>query len=299
MDTCYGDNQALNCHCSGDASCAYTSSIEKGLLQVDKWMKSHPNEVTIIHFNNNAQDEYREEIAESLKDVLLKLWKPNSSSKLAMNTYYKSHEWKWPTLGDAIRLNQRVFIFMDNNLGQHLSWHTNWFVTSNGVIASSWDSNAVSSSCSSITTNAKKKCYPYADFTELSAFGSYGLCTWNMATLCSRWLGEAEEECYRLREPMGKTVNFLLVDWIDYYHGEESVINKAKFMNQKNIKKYLGKSIFFPELTGCSYDSNRSGKYCFKYCSEYGWCWVNQFCGDNADICKQKDYPCYSSCEYH
>ena len=104
---------------------------------------------------------------------------------------------------------------------------------------------------------------------------------------------------YRLREPMGKTVNFLLVDWIDYYHGEESVINKAKFMNQKNIKKYLGKSIFFPELTGCSYDSNRSGKYCFKYCSEYGWCWVNQFCGDNADICKQKDYPCYSSCEYH
>ncbi len=47
VDTCYGENEALNCHCSGSGSCAYTGSIEKGLLQIDKWMKSHSNEVMI------------------------------------------------------------------------------------------------------------------------------------------------------------------------------------------------------------------------------------------------------------
>jgi hypothetical protein len=47
VDTCYGENEALNCHCSGSdgTNCAYTGSIEKGLRQIDNWMKSHANEV--------------------------------------------------------------------------------------------------------------------------------------------------------------------------------------------------------------------------------------------------------------
>lgn len=298
VDTCYRHNKVVNCHCSGSGDCAYTGSMEKGLSQIDRWMNSHPNEVIIIHFNNNAQNVYRDKIANSLEKVLLKLWKPNSSGTLAMNTHYRTNNWKWPTLGDAIRQNQRIFVFMDNNLSQHIYRLHHWFVRSNGIIGSTWDTNSVSSSCSGITTNAKKKCSRSSDFTDLSAFGSYGLCTWDMATVCSKWLGEAEEECYRLRERKGKTVNFLLVDWIDYYHGKESVINKAKFMNQKNVKKYLGKSIFFPELAGCSYHSGWEGKYCYKYCAKYGRCWVNQYCGDNADVCKKKDYQCHSSCEY-
>ena len=297
VDTCYRRNKVVNCHCSESGGCAYTGSMEKGLSQIDMWMNSHANEVIIIHFNNNAQNSYRDKIAKSLEKLLLKLWKPNSSGTLAMNTHYRTI-WKWPTLGDAILLNQRIFIFMDNNLSQHIYRRYNWLVRSNGVIRSTWDTNSVSIRCSGITTNAKKKCSQYSDFTDLSAFGSYGLCTWDMATVCSKWLGEAEEECYRVRERIGKTVNFLLVDWIDYYHGKESVINKAKFMNQKNVKKYLGKSIFFPELTGCSYHSSWEGKYCYKYCAKYGWCWINQHCGDNADVCKKKDYQCHSSCEY-
>ncbi len=163
-----------------------------------------------------------------------------------MNIHYKTYYWKWPTLANAIRINQRIFVFMENNLSQHISWRHKWLVRSNRFIASTWDSNPVTAtSCSGITTNAKKKCRRHADFIELSAFGSYGLCTWDMATICSRWLGEAQNECYNLRKTMGKTVNFLLVDWIDYYHGQESVINKAKFMNQENVRKYLGKNVSY------------------------------------------------------
>ena len=119
-------------------------------------MKSHPNEVVVIHFNQNAQNGHRDKIAKGLEKMLLKLWKPNRSGKLAMNTYYKTGNWKWPTLGDAIRANQKIFIFMDNNLSQHLSWRSAWLVRSNGIIASTWDSNPVSVSCSGITANAKK-----------------------------------------------------------------------------------------------------------------------------------------------
>ena len=95
IDTCYGSNyganEALNCHCpSGgkEFECAYANSIEKGLFQIEEWMKSIPNEVVIIHFNRDSQEDYRDKIAKSLEAVLLQLWSPNNVHKLAMNTYY-------------------------------------------------------------------------------------------------------------------------------------------------------------------------------------------------------------------
>lgn len=297
IDTCYGTNEALNCHCPiGGKDCGYAGSIEKGLLQIDGWMKSNPNEVVIIHFNRDSQQAYRNKIAKSLEAVLLKLWPETSVNKLAMNTYY-NHNNKWPTLKEAVTSHQRIFIFMDNGLALHLQ-NYGWLVKSNGRIASTWDTNPVTSSCSAITTNAKSKCVNNAEFIDLSAFGSYGLCTWHMAHICSKWLGESQEACYQKRELNGKTVNFLLVDWSDWYYREESVVNKAKFMNQKNIKKYLGRDIFFPELQGCSYNAGWFRNYCWEYCAEYGWCWINQYCGNNAGICKQKSYSCYSGCGY-
>ena len=295
IDTCYGTNEALNCHC-GAGSCCYSGSIEKGLTQINSWLTSNDEEVVFIHFNRDSQTDYRVKIAKSLEATLLKLWPPTSTSSLGMNTYYKTTG-RWPTLKEAIRSNKKIFIFMDNGLAQHLGSSHDWLVQSNGKIADTWDTVAVSSSCSSITTNAESKCRnSWASFMSLAAFGSYGLCTWDMATICSKWIGEAQEACYQKRKLYKKTVNFLLVDWLDYYSGGESVVNKAKFMNQKNIKEYLGKDIFFPELQGCSYHPGWFKNYCWKYCAEYGWCWINQYCGDNASICKQKSYSCYSSC---
>ena len=298
IDTCYGDGEVLNCHCGPDGTCAYTGSMEKALLQIDEWMKAHPSEVVIIHFNRDAQEDYRKQIAQDLMSLLLNLWNPNgNTNSLTMSTYYHVHQ-QWPTLGEAIQNTQRIFVFMDNNLSMHIS-KQNWLITSNNIIQSTWANNPVSSSCSSITSNAKSKCATSSDFIELSAFGSYGLCTWDMATLCSKWLGEAQEECYKIRKRNQRTVNFLMVDWAtDYYSGEESVVNKAKFMNQKNIKQYLYKDVYFPELSGCSYHPGWFYNYCWKYCAEYGWCWVNTYCGNNEGICRQQDYPCYSSCGY-
>ena len=120
-----------------------------------------------------------------------------------------------------------------------------------------------------------------------------------MASICAKWLGEAQDACYDKRSPNNKTVTFLLVDWLEYDWGGESVVNKAKFMNQKNIQNYLGKDIFFPELQGCSYHSGWFDSYCWKYCPTFGWCWVNQYCGKDANICKQTPLSCYSGCGYY
>ena len=301
IDTCYGKTEAMNCHCNNGKDCAYAGSIEKGLSEINKWMNSHPYEIAVVHFNRDVQNYKVSDIYKSIAASLLKFWKPNTSGKLAMSTYYKNNNFQWPVVKDAISSNQRIFVFMDNKLYQYsLNVHREWLVKSNYLIASTWDTNPVSSSCSGITTNAEKKCSTTATFIDLSAFGSYGLCTWDMATICSKWLGEADEACYKLRVKNNKAVNFLLVDWLDYHKGGESVVNKAKFMNQKNIKKYLGKSIFFPELTGCSYHPGWLRNYCWKYCSEYGWCWINKYCGSDASVCQQQDYPCYSaSCGYN
>ncbi|XP_028416051.1 uncharacterized protein LOC114539636 [Dendronephthya gigantea] len=299
IETCFGETEALNCHC-GKNVCAYAGSIEEGLKQIDSWMQSHPSEVAIIHFNSNVQKGYEKNISRSIESTLMKLWPPNNSGKLAMSGYYMTHG-NWPKLKDAIRPNERILIFVAYELYQYMSLQHKWLVLSFGQIVSTRDTNPVTSSCSGITEQAKEKCGipgSFYTFIEVSAFGSYGKCIWDMAETCSSWLGEAAFECYNLRERRDLTVNFLLVDWVDYFAGGESVINKAKFMNQKNIQMYLGKSIFFPELSGCAYHSSSHSNYCWKYCAKYGWCWINVKCGEDPDVCKKQDYRCYSSCGY-
>ena len=297
IDTCYKDNRVVNCHC-GAGSCAYTGSMEKALQQIDAWMKTHTSEVIVINFGRDAQEDYRQKIAQGLKSLLLSLWDPSRTNNPIMSIYYRTNN-RWPTLREAVQSRQRILIFMDNNLSQHIP-NQNWLITSNNIIGLTWGIVTVSpTSCSGITRDAKSKCGTSSDLIVLAAGGTSGLCTWDMATVCSKWLGEAQEECYKIRKRSGRTVNFLHVDWaVDYYSGEESVVNKAKFMNQKNIKQYLNKDIYFPELSGCSYHAGWFGSYCWKYCSRYGWCWINQYCGYNAGVCKQKDYSCYSSCGY-
>ena len=176
----------------------------------------------------------------------------------------------------------------------------NWSHQSNAYIASSWGSNWFTTSCDGITRHAKSKCTSTKDFMDLSAFGTAGLCTWEMADTCTIFLGQAQEECLNKRiNSGGRTVNFLLVDWIKYYYKEEHVVNKAKFMNEKNIQRYLNRNIFLPELQGCSYHAGWFYHYCWKYCPKYGWCWVNTYCGKDHGICKRSELSCYGSCGYY
>ena len=298
IDTCYHNNEAMNCHCPGGGKsgkhCGYSGSIEKGLVQIDLWMKAHPSEVIMINFGRDVQGGYQKKIAKSIRTTLLKLWGP-SKAGLKMSDHYRKNHGRWPTLKDAISSNKRIFILMHSNLQRFLLsdyWNSKWLLMSNHLVASTWKTLHVALSCSGIVTSAKAKCATRTTFLDLEAIGSYGLCTRDMAKVCSKWLGQAQQACYDKRKTHGKTVNILLVDWVSNYSGYESVVNKAKFMNLKNIANYLGKKIFFPEMQGCSKN------YCWKLCEEYGWCWSNVYCGADEGICKRQSFECNGKCGY-
>ena len=297
IDTCYKGDEAVNCHCGPDNVCAYTGSVMKAMKQIDSWMKPRTTEVVIIHFNHNAQSPWENQIADSLQKTLLSLWNPNGGGSLLMNTYHHRY-FVWPTLRTAIAEKQRIFIFMDRKLERF--YPHDWLHRSDTLIESSWGTVTFTTRCNGITKYAESKCNSTKVFMELSAVGTKGLCVKDMAYKCSKWLGEAAEACLNKRKSKGGgTVNFLTVDYVEYYHEEESIINKAKYMNKKNIKRYLGRDIFFPELAGCSYHAGWARHYCWTYCPKYGWCWVNLRCGSDNGICKRSEIFCYGSCGYY
>jgi len=50
--------------------------------------------------------------------------------------------------------------------------------------------------------------------------------------------------------------------------------------------------------TGCDYNSNWAGSYCWQECHPVGgWCWVDKYCGYGEDECEiGNPFLCYSSC---
>ncbi len=122
FDTCYVDEctnslcpeGVWTCHSNG-----FAGPLEKALLQIDEWMKSHPNEVCAIAINDCYPSEYQSEITEGLHALFTSLWEPTaartSNGELSMNTEREATG-RWPTLLEAIENNQRIFVFVEPEL---------------------------------------------------------------------------------------------------------------------------------------------------------------------------------------
>ena len=234
IDTCIWKNQVYSCHSS-----AYAGPLRKAFDQIDNYMKCHKNEVIILHFNSNVGGD-KATVAKKLVAELEKRWNPNkANNKVKMSTHQR-----WPTLRKAIETKQRIFIFMDKNLARYIS--KSYIYESNRFMASTWQSGINVglgvSGCDEIIGLAKRKCDNSKDIVELSAFGPYnGLCVRFIAKQCSLALQEAADECYKQREKNGKTVNVLLVDYpVSSYYPKKGVVDAAKILNEKNIKKFSG-----------------------------------------------------------
>lgn len=231
IDTCLYGNQLESCH-----NTAYGGALKIAFKQIDNFMRSHPNEVIILHFNRDVNGNKRK-VAQKIAAELEKRWDPSvSSNQVKMST--KS---KWPTLRQAIQSKQRIFIFMHSGLAQYLTSKS--YIYKSNFMKSTWESISVGpGGCNGIVDPAKRKCDTTSDFVELSAFGSKGLCVWDMAWHCSRSLKKAADECYEQRKKYGETVNVILVDYpVSNYYGSQSVMNRAKILNRKNIQRFSGK----------------------------------------------------------
>ena len=252
IDTCWHEGRVKNCHCSGSLGCHYGTDIFTSLSDLNYYMKfTSPsygldlrNEVIILHFNRDADitgEDAKEKIGKSLSDMLTHLWNPNGNSELKMNNYYKNHNNQWPTLRQAIESKQRIFVFMENGPAKYINPQPDWLLQSNEFFRSTKSNIYVGpfNGCVDIVPKARDKCNTNGSFIEVAAFGTHGLCTWDMAWHCSRdnAIGAAIDECLKKRENYGKTVNFLIVDYaVDNY--EKLVVERAKTVNQKNIQNF-------------------------------------------------------------
>ena len=235
IDTCLWRGQVESCHNN-----AYAGPLRKAFDQIDDYMKCHKNEVIILHFNRDVSGD-RATVAKKLIAELEKRWNPNkANNQVKMSTHPR-----WPTLRQAIETKQRIFIFMDRNLARYVS--KSYIYERNKFMASTWESGITvglgKSGCDGIIGPARRKCDKYSkkEIIELSAFGSHGLCIHDMAKQCSLALKEAADECYKQREKRGKTVNVLLVDYpVSSYYSNKGVVDTAKTLNEKNVKKFSG-----------------------------------------------------------
>lgn len=125
------------------------------------------------------------------------LWEPTKEktrlNHLTLNDH-RRRSWKWPTLGEAISSNQRIFLFMHTRLIGDNYYKYRWVYAANYEISLSWTSlNLIESAgCSKVVDFIQKKCREsyYYDFMEVDLFLTWGLCVKHLADWCNEYIDE-------------------------------------------------------------------------------------------------------------
>ena len=261
FDTCWHEDKVKHCHSNEYFGCAYGADMSTTLVNFDNVMKydwslfgfDFRYEVIILYFNRDADisgETAKEKIGKSLDEILTNLWDPDGNGLLKMNNYYKNNNNQWPTLRQAIKSKQRVFIWMENGPAKYITPQPDWLVQSNGIFTTTGSTIYIwlwitSGHCTGIVSAARSKCATSRDFVDLSSTATFGRCIESMAWYCSKdeAIGAAIDACYPEREKRGKTINILSADYAVNREGYEklSVVDRAKTMNEKNIQRLIHK----------------------------------------------------------
>ncbi|XP_078383948.1 uncharacterized protein LOC144666391 [Oculina patagonica] len=251
IDTCFVDSGRWErgpwtCH-----SGAYGGSIRKMLQQINEWMLRNPTEVVIIKFGRDTVHSKAEKIGSEILEQMKNLWEPTKEKTALKHLTLNDHRrrsWKWPTLGEAISSNQRIFLFMDNRLLGNSYYRYRWVYYANYEISLSWKPmNLIESSgCSKMVGAIQKRCAEsyFYDFMEVDLFLTWGLCVKHLADWCNQYIDEASKKCFNERLSRQKaTVNFIVVDWAGRTHGANKISEVAKRRNEQNVKFFLKRDI--------------------------------------------------------
>eukprot|EP00112_Aurelia_sp_Birch-Aquarium-sp1_P010463 Seg2232.4 transcript_id=Seg2232.4/GoldUCD/mRNA.D3Y31 product="hypothetical protein" protein_id=Seg2232.4/GoldUCD/D3Y31 len=239
IDSCWdsSSSSAWACH-----SAAYGGPIEKIFSQIDQWMKQdkNRNEVVVIHFNRDY--EKGKEITKTIgADVIKRLksyWEPTTerlqSKQLAIQTHYSA------TLGEAIKNNQRIYIFMHDDLSD-LADHAGWLFWQH-YVGFTWHSMVfiTSSGCQKLADKVASNCAKEArnrSLVRLDLYLSSGLCIHDMASWCNKRMPAAADKCRKNARKYRKTINFIVIDYADIGAGRK-VADVARNQNLENIKYF-------------------------------------------------------------
>lgn len=235
--------------CKGDAEdtaypeLGYGGSLVEILLQVDEWMSSNPNEVIGIHFTRDIPEAHWNSVFSGLVPLLEEKWgegAPNSSAT-RMNTH-KSIYSTWPTLREAIEADERIFVFVDDELSRNGLVYPSWISPtpfSMPSLLDRWDGR-----CESPGVIGHADLCNGTDDEELVVSIGYTLaiCIGNGQSRCSSLLQNATDKCLEFRN--NRTVNVLLVD----FPGAEGsiVFEIVADLNQKNIERFISPDVTTP-----------------------------------------------------
>lgn len=226
---------------------AYGGSLVKILNQVDDWMRSNSGEVIGIHFTRNIPVGDRAPVFSSLVPLLEMMWgegTANSSSRNAateMSTYYSSNSNTWPTLRMAVETNQRIFIFVDNELSANDDSRPWINPTPFSTLAPQGLSFGENCRQSGIFEHASRCNVTIARDEDLVIAIGYTLviCINEGQASCNEILRNSTEVCYGLRQEGNRTINIVLVDYPNSGMDSNSVFAVVSDFNRRNVLQYI------------------------------------------------------------
>ena len=242
IDNCWEWEQLSSCHGN-----AWTGIMKDGLEQLRTWMNANPNDIVMIHFNWDTDDDKKSTIASAIKEMLEARFV--SGCGVEMSTYYHTHNQTWPTLKEAIESNQRLFVLLDNGLAGPIgrpSWAHVTSLTGSGTekynfYRPSYESLdvVVEDDCKPIIQNARDTCN-IAEYklVDVAAYGASGLCLPDIAYRCSAHYAAAVDACYEERKKLSKTVNIITGDFATD-SGRANIPAQAQRINLKNVADFL------------------------------------------------------------
>ena len=234
---------------------AYGGSLVDILSQVDDWMRINTGEVIGIHFTRNQPVQDRAAVFSNLAPLLEMMWgegTANSSSgnsfvsATEMSTYYTSNSNAWPSLGVAVEENERIFVFVDDELSGNSESLRPWInPTPFSTVAP--EGFSFGSTCieSGILEDASRCNITTTDDADLVIATGYTLvaCINDGQDSCNEVLENATERCYGLRQEGNRTVNIVLVDFPNRITtGTVAVFEIVSDLNWRNVLQYVGAS---------------------------------------------------------
>lgn len=206
---------------------AYGRKLKNIIKDIDNWLNepSHRNEVVAMRFHDTTMPSG----FDRFKDIFSNYF-TGANGKVGANS-----AGNWPTLGQAVSTNRRVFIFMVDKLCDS-SCRKSYPYIRKASYDDTWLNLKVTSSCSSMPEDTRKKCASQTrDLNIVSAFASKGLCVNAMQKKCNKYIRSSAMKCYDERKKRGKTVNFLIADYVNQATTSQNVVTVAKELNQKNM----------------------------------------------------------------
>lgn len=202
IDTCSKGGKPWTCHSDG-----YGQPLSEVIRDIANWMNNpaNRNEVIAIRFHDTRMSGF---------DKFAPLFREHFSGaggKVGANAANS-----WPTLGDAVAENNRVFIFMVDRLCDYKCRRSNPYVRPSYSYDDTWMERKLTFSCSSMVEETRGRCeHQGRDLIIVSAFASIGLCNGDLQKKCNPYIKPSAMACYNERKKQRKTVNFLVADYVN------------------------------------------------------------------------------------